>query len=554
MSSIAPLRSRRSQERSTWPARGRAFARLVSVVVMVLCMAVVAGWLFEVEFLLRPGENQVSVKLNVALAFFAIALGNVVSGATARRLLFLFGGVVGIIYLAEYAFDVGLGFDELLVDDWTAGAGQDPGRAAETTALCLIMLSGSALAIEYGRRVLAQWLSGITLIVGMVASFGYLYGTDSFYRVGPYSTMAVYTAVCIVLLSLATWLAVPAGVLQWISFGHDTGARLQRVLVPVAVVLMPTAGWLHLRAENLSWYNRSLGTALLMAFVAVVVVVTGYRVGRTALIMDLERDTLLDEVHRVNAELEDRVRTKAHQLNRQKTKLALFEERDRIARDLHDRVIQRIFAAGLQVASLSRTARKEAAKNADADSPLPASLDLVAIELDMAIRELRNSIFELTSIDDHDNLEQVVRDIASRASRILGFMPRIDVSGQVAGVPGELVAQLASVIQEGLSNVARHARASAVEVAVEASEVHLEVRVTDDGIGLPDPLPRSSGINNLMSRARNLGGTATWTSVAPSGTRVTWRVPRSGHAEDLPPEEIRVPDEPDLPVDETVEV
>jgi len=220
------------------------------------------------------------------------------------------------------------------------------------------------------------------------------------------------------------------------------------------------------------------------------------------------------------------VRGKAHQLNRQKTKLALFEERDRIARDLHDRVIQRIFAAGLQVAAISRTARKEATEHGHADSPVPDNLNTVATELDLAIRELRNSIFELTSIDDHDNLEQVVRDIAARASRILGFMPRVEVSGAVVGVPPDLVAQLASVIQEALSNVARHARADAVEVVVEATEDVVQVRVVDDGVGLPDPLPRSSGISNLMNRARNLGGTATWGNNAPSGTELVWRVPR----------------------------
>ena len=159
---------------------------------------------------------------------------------------------------------------------------------------------------------------------------------------------------------------------------------------------------------------------------------------------------------------------------------------------------------------------------------------MVATELDLAIRELRNSIFELTSIDDHDNVEQVVRDIAARASRILGFSPRVEVVGAVVGLPSDLVAQMASVIQEGLSNVARHARADAVEVCVEASEDHLQVRIVDDGIGLPDPLPRSSGIN-MMNRARNLGGTATWRNHEPTGTTLVWRVPRDPDAEAVEP-------------------
>ena len=155
-------------------------------------------------------------------------------------------------------------------------------------------------------------------------------------------------------------------------------------------------------------------------------------------------------------------------------------------------------------------------------------LDLVATELDLAIRELRNSIFELTSIDDHDDVEQVVRDIVSRAARILGFMPRVEVAGEIAGLGADLVANLASVIQEGLSNVARHARATSAEVALHATQHQLRPRITDDGIGLPDPLPRSSGISNLMNRARNLGGTATWTANEPTGTVFVWQVPREG--------------------------
>ena len=526
MSTSVPLRARREHERASWPARGLTRARVLCASLIVLCVLVAAGWYLRAGGVLLLPEDLVRMKLNGAVAIAAVAGGHLARRRGARSALFGVGGVIGLMVFAEYVLQADLHIDQLLVRDTTIVQGRIPGRPAVTTAGCLVLLALAGAATDLGMRKLAQWLAATPLVVAMIAVYGYLYGIDSFYTVGPYSTMSVLTAVALVVLSLATWLAVPQGVMQWISFGDDTGAALQRMLVPVAVVLLPFAGWVHLWGERNAWYDRPLGTAILMSFVAVVVTVAGYRVGRTALRMDNERDTLLDELHRVNASLEDRVRGKAHQLNRQKTKLALFEERDRIARDLHDRVIQRIFAAGLQVAAISRTARKEATEHGHADSPVPDNLNTVATELDLAIRELRNSIFELTSIDDHDNLEQVVRDIAARASRILGFMPRVEVSGAVVGVPPDLGAQLASVIQEALSNVARHARADAVEVVVEATEDVVQVRVVDDGVGLPDPLPRSSGISNLMNRARNLGGTATWGNNAPSGTELVWRVPR----------------------------
>ena len=526
MSTSVPQRTRREHERASWPVRGLLRARVLCAVLLVLCCTVVAGWYLQVGQLVQLDEDFSSMKLNGAIAVAALAGGQLVTRRSVRLALFGFAGVVGTLVLAEYAFGVDLGIDQLLVDDFTVVPGRYPGRPAETTAACLVLLAMASTATELGRRRLAQWLAATPLVVALVAIYGYLYGINSLYAMGPYQTMPVVTATALVVLSLATWLAVPNGFMQWISFGDDTGAASQRMLVPVAAVLLPFAGWLHLWAERRGWIDAPLATAFLMAFVGVVVTVAGYRVGRTTLRMDSERDMLLDELHRVNGELEDRVRGKAHQLNRQKTKLALFEERDRIARDLHDRVIQRIFAAGLQVASISRMAGKEAKAHGVDDSPVAENLNAVALELDLAIRELRNSIFELTSIDDHDNVEQVVREIASRASRILGFMPRIEVVGAVVGLQPDLVAQLASVIQEGLSNVARHARANAVEVAVEATEDFLQVRVTDDGIGLPDPLPRSSGISNLMNRARSCGGTATWSNRLPTGTSLVWRVPR----------------------------
>ena len=525
MSTSVPLRTRRAYERASWPDRGLARARVLCALLVLLCLLVVAGWYLQIGQLVQVADDLTSMKINGAIALAAVAGAHLATRRVLRLGLFGFGALVGLLVTAEYAFGVDLGIDELLVDDFTATEGRLPGRPAETTAFSLVLLAAAGVCLDVGRHRTAQWLSAVPLVIGMVAVYGYLYGIDSFYRVGPYSSMSVLTAVALVLLSLATWLAVPGGVMQWVSFGDDTGAALQRMLVPVAVVLLPFAGWVHLWGERNAWFDESLGAALLMSFVAVVTLTAGHRVGRTALRMDNERDTLLDELHRVNASLEDRVRGKAHQLNRQKTKLALFEERDRIARDLHDRVIQRIFAAGLQVASIGRTAGKEAAA-AGTESPVADNLNVVATELDLAIRELRNSIFELTSIDDHDNVEQVVRDIAARASRILGFMPRVEVAGAVVGLPADLVAQMASVIQEGLSNVARHARADGVEVAVEASEDHLQVRIVDDGIGLPEPLPRSSGISNMMDRARNLGGTATWRNNEPTGTTLVWRAPR----------------------------
>ena len=390
----------------------------------------------------------------------------------------------------------------------------------------LLALGGAAMVL--GRAVLAQVSAFLALTIGLASTAAYVFGAEPVEGSDAPAMMTVVATVLVVALAQSLLYAVPGSLTQWSSYGRDSGARLQRSVPLIALVVVPLIGAAMLAGLQSGWLDPGAATALVVTSGVGLALVLSAWVGLQFRAVEEERAALLRENQRVNAELEDRVRLRSHEVNRQRTKLALLEERDRIARDLHDRVIQRIFAAGLQIGALSRTVAK-VAEGADA-SRLPGQLDVIAGELDLAIRELRNSIFQLTSIDDHQDLEQVVHDIATRSSRILGFMPRISVAGELGGVRSDLAADLASAIQEGLSNVARHARASAAQVSLEGTPQEFVVRITDDGIGLPDPLPRSSGISNLMNRARGLGGSATWEPNPTGGTVFTWRVSRDGTA------------------------
>ncbi len=429
-----------------------------------------------------------------------------------------------LLVLLQYATDTSFGIDELLVDDWATPPIPTPGRISINTAVCIALLAISVLT-----SLRKKWVADLSVVVAiaiaLVAVYGYSFGTVQLYRLDELAPMAINSALLIILVGCAVGLQVPGGSFQWVVYGKDWGARLQRALIPVGLVLLPAVAWVLSRGVENGTYNSTLAFTLLVSLVAITVTLIGFLLGREAREFDTEQQLLVEELFRLNEQLEDRVKARSVQINRQRTRLALLEERDRIARDLHDRVIQRIFAAGLQVAALGRTARRFEVDHGT-EGVLGESLNGVAKELDMAIRELRNSIFELTSIDDHEDVEQVLQDIASRASRILGFGPTVRAEGSIAGLPPDLVAQVASVIQEALSNIARHARASSAQVVLTGTDNDLTLTVADDGIGLPDPLPRSSGISNLMNRARNLGGTATWTPNDPKGTVLTWRVPR----------------------------
>jgi len=523
LNGLAPSGLSLPAERSVEVDRARRRRALIGATVVVAAtLVVIVGWYVRSGPMIRLGFTDTLVmRFNTAVWMLLIAVAAVARMRPVRWALLAVVLASAAVTILEYRLSFNAGIDELLVKDWDSATGTfAAGRPSEITAVAVICLIAGLLLVDLRRTRLAQAFMLVPLALAMLTVYGYAFGSTALYSIGPYSAVGFDTGLVLALLTAVCLLTVPGGAAEWISFGHDPGARLLRWLVPTALVVAPFAAWLIHKAAEHGFYDEDMELGLVVGFAALLMLGIGYGVGRRALALDRERDTLLSELQRVNDELEDRVRIRSHQLNRQRTKLALFEERDRIARDLHDRVIQRIFAAGLQVGALSRTAAKGVPV-----SDVAENLDLVATELDLAIRELRNSIFQLTSVDDQDGIEQVMHDVAARASRILGFMPHMMVDGEVTKISSEMVAQIASVMQEGLSNIARHAQASAAEVNVSASEGYLQVKIIDDGVGLPDPLPRSSGISNLINRARNFDGTATWSNGPEGGTVLVWRVP-----------------------------
>ena len=199
-------------------------------------------------------------------------------------------------------------------------------------------------------------------------------------------------------------------------------------------------------------------------------------------------------------------------------RLALSEDRERIARDLHDKVIQRLFATGLGL--------QAAASRAEA-GPVRDRLRLAIDDLDQAIREIRTSIFALhEQVGDHDGLRAGVVAKVDDASRVLGFAPSVQFSGPVdTATTPEITEALLATLQEALSNVVRHAAATSVEVEVRAGE-QIELRVRDNGIGLdPDRARGGNGLGNMQRRVEALGGALRICRVEPSGTELVGTVP-----------------------------
>ncbi|MGH3915726.1 MAG: sensor histidine kinase [Pseudonocardiaceae bacterium] len=204
-------------------------------------------------------------------------------------------------------------------------------------------------------------------------------------------------------------------------------------------------------------------------------------------------------------------------LSDDRERLVLWEDRDRIARDLHDLVIQRLFATGLGLQGTMRLTR---------DPEVAQRLSSSVAALDDTIREIRQAIFSLRCTGEHGTSPRhEVLMILDEAAQVLAFDPVMRFEGPVDSVvPATVVPQLTAVLREALANIGRHAEASAalVELAVTGTAIRLTVR--DDGIGLPAQRT-DSGLANLAKRAEELNGHLKARSVLPHGTELIWQVP-----------------------------
>ena len=199
--------------------------------------------------------------------------------------------------------------------------------------------------------------------------------------------------------------------------------------------------------------------------------------------------------------------------------LALLEDRERIARDLHDTVIQRLFATGLSLQGAARLSERP---------ELTERITNAVDDLDLTVKQIRTVIFGLeTSRRSATGLRQRVLSTTMAVAGPLGFDPHVVLDGPVDTVPETIASELLAVLHEALTNTARHAHASRAEVVVEVvASGEVVLRVADDGQGLPEHLREGGrGLRNMETRATRLGGTMRAEPGLASGTTIVWRVP-----------------------------
>ncbi|MFG2937012.1 GAF domain-containing protein [Streptomyces sp. NPDC048282] len=206
------------------------------------------------------------------------------------------------------------------------------------------------------------------------------------------------------------------------------------------------------------------------------------------------------------------------QRRRDAEEIAVLQDRDRIARDLHDLAIQRLFATGMTLQSAGRFI-----EHTEASERVLRAVD----DLDETIKIIRSTIFGLRARDDGagTGLRARAVRVAGEAAPVLGFAPSVRMEGLLdTDVPKEVADHVVAVLAEALTNIARHARAHRAEVVLSTDGRDLLLTVRDDGVGIP-PDGRRSGLRNMAERAAELGGSLEWDCPDGGGTTLVWRVP-----------------------------
>ncbi|BCM64782.1 MULTISPECIES: sensor histidine kinase [Streptomyces] len=199
--------------------------------------------------------------------------------------------------------------------------------------------------------------------------------------------------------------------------------------------------------------------------------------------------------------------------------IAVLQDRDRIARDLHDLAIQRLFATGMTLQSAGRFI-----EHPEASERVLRAVD----DLDETIKIIRSAIFGLRSRDagaaGAGLRARVVRAVGE-AAPVLGFAPSVRMEGLLdTEVPKEIADHAVAVLSESLTNIARHAHADRAEVGLVTDGREVRLTVADNGVGIPAD-GRRSGLSNMAERAEQLGGKLEWTSRVGGGTVLTWWAP-----------------------------
>ena len=498
----------------------------MAAIVILLGLLTLGGWVFGVNILKTAFPGLVSMKANTALCLI-FAGGSLWLQASqpsipgwrlqVARILAAIVIAASFLTLIEYAFSVDFGFDELL---FQRSLGQTvvesyPGRMSLATGLDFLFLGVALLTLDWElkpqSRFPAQYFVFCAVAVTVLAFVGYFYGVETLSRLKPYSAIAFNTVVASWLLCAGILFARPEHGVTAVFMSDKMGGLLARRMLPAAVLGPLLGGWLCVLGQRAGFYGLGFGSALYATLL--IVTFTGLVVwAATALNRaDAERRQGAEALRQSNARL----------------RAVREEERTRVAREIHDVLAQELTRLKLDISWLKRQLIQpvEGSKQQMLQGKLAAMSELTDVAIGSVQRiatELRPVV--LDSLGLCAAVEWQARDFEART----GITCRASVPEADLCLERDPATALFRILQESLTNVARHAGATRVDIELGCRQNWLSLRVRDNGRGIrPAELrdPRSVGLLGMRERATLLGGHCEISSESGRGTQVEARLP-----------------------------
>ncbi len=262
---------------------GRALAWLV----LALACAVMAGWIFDVRTLTSVAPGYTTMKFNAASSFLGLSVALLAGSAAVRWLPLLGVALLTSATLVQGWTGWSLGIDELVVEDLGTTGGAAPGRMAPATATALLVLSVAVMVLRTRRNHWVQPILLVPTMIALTALLGYLYDVEQLYRVASLTSVALHTAVGILLSTFAVAAFVPKGLLAWAVRGRGPGAKVVRQTAPVIVFGLAVVGLVRMYLGDNGLFGVHFGIAIMvMAGILISVGVTVF----SALRLDVADD------------------------------------------------------------------------------------------------------------------------------------------------------------------------------------------------------------------------------------------------------------------------
>jgi signal transduction histidine kinase len=499
------------------------------------------GWQIDSSVLRNPFHTNFMAP-NSALCLIAVSLAVLLRGSrleAVSKASGLFAFLFGLATLLEYILHMDFGIDRIFMASklgvWTA-RNVFTGRIAPNSALAFCLLGSSFLVpvARLGRTTVSELLTVPVLWISFLSVVGYAYGAESLYGISYYSTMALQTAFCLGLLSVAMLVKNSDTGIVELLLADDEGGMAARRLLLATVIILPVMGWIGLWAQWRGWFDIQFGTAILIIVTVMVFSFVIFQIAFTLHDLTRKRTLAEESLLRSHAQLESLVETRTSALRRLSTRLMQLqdEERRRIARELHDGLGQHLTALAIELDGM---------KGKPTSEGVAGCRELV----DHAIVEIRTLSYLL-----HPPLLDEVGFASAAAWYVEGFAKRsgvevsIDLPQDMMRLPDMVEIGLFRILQEALTNIHRHSGSRRAEVRVQMGPGTTLLSIRDSGKGIPEDVllrwketgAAGVGLTGMRERVEELGGKleisssgqgTTLTVLLPSETSQTTARPRA---------------------------